>query len=62
MTTIPQMLSEMLGALGFERMAQDVLTEEDRGRLCHYARIVLRQIPTAKKQEVHSRFAMLGLV
>ena len=62
MNTIPQMLHEFLSALGFTAMAQDVLSETDQKRLCHYARVILRQLPESQKRAVYSRFAMLRLV
>lgn len=60
--TIQNMLSEFLGALGFAQMAEDVKSEQDRARLSHYARIVLRQLPEDRKRAVATRFYQLRLI
>jgi hypothetical protein len=54
-------LSALLASLGFERMAEDVRTEDDPDRLDRYARIILRQAPVATRPAVLERFHALGL-
>lgn len=60
--TVQTALSELLGALGFEQMARDVMGETDRDRLSRYARIVVKNAPEAQRMALHSRFVMLRLI
>lgn len=56
------MLHDFLTTFGFAAMARDVLKEQDTQRLRRYARVVLRQLPAAHREDVRARFAMLRLV
>ena len=60
---IQQALSELLAACGFARMSQDVLIEEDKTRLCRYARIVAKQYAAHERgAEIRRNFYLLGLL
>jgi hypothetical protein len=56
--TIQDAMSEMLNALGFERMAQEVRTEDDLSRLRQYARIIVKQSPSTTRDKVANLFRM----
>lgn len=60
--TVQTMLQEFLATLGFEAMARDVVSEKDPARLQHYARVILRAVPSTQREDVRSRFAILRLV
>ena len=59
--SIPEALSELLSALGFDAMARDVLTD-DRKRWNIYAKIILKNASAEKRRELHPRFAALNLI
>lgn len=59
---VQQALSELLSALGFRKMAEDVLDEREESRLRRYAAVVLKNSPQEHRRGLYSRFAMLGLV
>jgi len=56
---IQDALSELLAALGFERMATDVKTEDDLARLRTYARIIVKNSPPTAQREIANRFRLL---
>lgn len=60
---IQDAMSELLGTLGFGKMAEAVKIEEDRERLSRYARIIVRQTRDERaKMELCSRFRLLNLL
>ena len=60
--TIQTAMAELLGALGFATMAEEVLGETERDRLARYARLIVRQTQDARtKTALLSRFRALNL-
>jgi hypothetical protein len=58
--TVQNAFSELLGALGYTRMAQEVLVERDHSRLTRYAEFILKGAPIAKRFELKTLFIHLG--
>ena len=57
--TIQDAMSELLGAMGFERMAQDVRTESDLDTLRKYARLIVNKSPESMRLTLANKFRML---
>ena len=55
---IQDAMSELLDAMGFERMAQEVKAEEELDRLRQYARIIVKQSPESKRSQVANLFRL----
>lgn len=60
-TEVKTLMSSMLKSLGFDAMAEGVLTAES-DLLPRYARIVLKNSPKAIGCEIRNRFYLLGLI
>lgn len=58
--TVQSAFSEVLGALGFETMAREVLRETDPSRLARYARIISREAPPAMRERMNATLERLG--
>ncbi len=59
--TINDALSAILGALGFEAMAREVLTETQPERIAQYVGISIKQTrDAAKRKEMAGLFRQLG--
>ena len=56
---ITSMLSELLSALGFGAMAEDVKSETDAERIRRYARVVAKH---ANDQRITTRLQLLNLM
>lgn len=54
-------LSALLLALGFNAMANEVLTETDRDRLIRYARVIIKNSPEAQRPAIVRNLRALGL-
>lgn len=62
-TDVRQALSELLDALGFERMAQDVLTETRTAYLSRYAKLILNNTKdAATRRKIRESFYTLRLI
>ena len=61
MTTTNNVLSALLLALGFNAMANEVLTETDRDRLIRYARVIIKNSPEAQRPAIVRNLRALGL-
>jgi hypothetical protein len=60
--SIPEALSELLGALGFGAMAKQARQEQDVEKQRLYASIILRQAPAGRRPAIRARLEQLGLV
>lgn len=58
---LSNMLSELLNALGFSGMANDVLQENDITRLRKYAIVVVKNSPQAYKMTILNKLILLDL-
>ena len=54
-------LSELLLALGFKQMAQDVLTETDAERIRRYVKVIIKTSPEAQRWALIKNFRLLNL-
>lgn len=54
-------LSDLLLALGFVQMARDVKTETATDRLAKYARVIVKNAPAAKRDNLIKLFRSAGL-
>jgi hypothetical protein len=61
MKTKQQAMSELLSALGFTKMASDVLTETDAQRLCRYGNVIVKNSPEQHRAQLVRNFRELGV-
>lgn len=54
-------LQSMLSTFGFQKMAEDVVSETDIVRLKKYANVCVNACPTSKKGKLIDLFSKIGL-